>query len=142
MLAIYRSRWQVELLFKRIKQHFKITKIRPCSTKYGEALVLLWLIIWAMVEKQAYLAELYLVEKGADMSRFSPWTFTSYFFERQKTMIESRWATLLDPMGDIEVIMEKLQNHKRQDDRLNQYFEYRYNYSYERNEGHDVSWAA
>ena len=141
VLAIYRSRWQVELLFKRIKQHFKITKIRPCSAKYGEALVLLWLIIWALVEKQAYLAEIHLYEKGASMDRFSPWMFTSYFFEKQKTMIESQWAILLDPIVDIKAIMEKLQDHKRHD-RLNQYFEYRYNFSYERNESHDSSWAA
>jgi len=141
VLAIYRSRWQVELLFKRIKQHFKVTKIRPCSAKYGEALVLLWLIIWALVERQSYLAELYLLEKGADMSRCSQWQITSYFFERQKILIEMQWAILLDPMADIEIIAEKLQNHKRHD-RPNQNFEYRFNNDFQPNDCDDKSEAA
>ena len=38
VLVIYRSRWQIELLFKRIKQHFKVTKIRPSSEKYAKSL--------------------------------------------------------------------------------------------------------
>ena len=126
ILEIYRSRWQVELLFKRIKQHFKVTKIRPSSQKYCEAVVLLWLIIWSLVEKQVYLAEIHLIEKGIDMNRFSPWVYSSYFFQKIKTMIESLWATILDPITDIETIAEKLQNHK-QHNRINQYFTYHLN---------------
>jgi hypothetical protein len=120
ILTIYRSRWQIELLFKRIKQHFTVTKIRPSTLKYGKALILLWLIIWALVEKQMYQAERYMIEKEMDMSRFYPWALTSFFFVRVKMIIESLWATLLDLEADIVIIAEKLQNHKQ--DRLNQYF--------------------
>jgi len=120
ILTIYKSRWQIELLFKRIKQHFSVTKIRPSSLKYGKALILLWLIIWALVEKQAYQAERYMIEKEMDMSRFYPWALTSFFFVRVKMIIESLWATLLDLEDDISIIAAKLQNHKQ--DRLNQYF--------------------
>ena len=137
ILSIYRSRWQVELLFKRIKQHFKVTKIRASSLKYGQALVLLWLIIWALVERQVYLAEIHLIEKGMDMRRFSPWAYSSYFFNRLKTMIESLWATILDPIADIDVIAAKLQNHK-QHNRLNQYFEYHLNCFLELNACYDT----
>jgi len=132
ILDIYRSRWQVELLFKRIKQHFKVTKIRPSSLKYGQALVLLWLIIWALVERQTYLAEIRLFEKGMEMERFSPWVYSSYFFQRLKTMIESLWATVLDPMADIDLIAKKLQNHK-QHNRINQHFKYHLNCFLEQN---------
>ena len=135
VLEIYRSRWQIELLFKRIKQHFKVTKIRPSSQKYGEALVLLWLIIWAMVERQVYQAEIHLIEKGNDMNRFSPWLYCSYFFHRLKTMIESLWATILDPIADIEKIAAKLENHKQS--RINQYFEYHLNNFLEQNNCYD-----
>jgi len=124
VLDIYRSRWQVELLFKRIKQHFKVTKIRPCTQKHGEALVLLWLIIWTFVEKQAYLAERYMLEKEMDMSRYFPWAANSYFFQRTKMLIDSLWATCLDPETDIEIIAKKLLNHKQ--DRVNKYFQYHF----------------
>ena len=141
VLTIYRSRWQIELMFKRIKQHFSITKIRPCSLKYAQALVLLWLIIWTLVERQVYQAELFLIEKKMDMSRFSLWEFSSYFFESLKNMIESQWATLLDPIEDIEIIMEKLQNHK-QHNRPNQHYEYHFNNNFEHNNSDDMSNAA
>ena len=122
ILDIYRSRWQIELLFKRIKQHFKVTKIRPSTLKYGKALILLWLIIWSLVEKQAFLAEIYMIEKGMDMSLFSPWANTSFFFQRVRMTIESLWASLIDTETDILIIAKKLQNHKQ--DRINQYFHY------------------
>jgi len=141
VLTIYRSRWQVELLFKRIKQQFSITKIRSCTLKYAQALVLLWLIIWSIVEKQVYQAEIYLIEKEMDMSRFSLWQFSSYYFERIKAMLESQWATLLDPMADIEIIMEKLQNHK-QHNRPNQHYELHFNSNLEQNDNGEISEAA
>ena len=125
VLKIYRSRWQVELLFKRIKQHFKVTKIRPSTQKYGTVLVLLWLIIWALVERQAYMAEKYMIEKGLDMSRQYPWALSSFIFQSIKMIIESLWATLLDLEADIIIIAEKLQNHKQ--DRVNQYFQFHLN---------------
>jgi len=112
-------------LFKRIKQHFKVTKIRPSTQKYGTVLVLLWLIIWALVERQAYMAEKYMIEKGLDMSRQYPWALSSFIFQNIKMIIESLWATLLDLEADIIIIAEKLQNHKQ--DRVNQYFQFHLN---------------
>ncbi len=63
IMHLYRSRWQVELLFKRFKQKFSITTIKAGSTTYAEAEVLLWLILWTMAEKQSFLAEYFLAEK-------------------------------------------------------------------------------
>jgi hypothetical protein len=124
ILAVYKSRWQIELLFKRIKQHFKVTKIKDSSIKYAKSLILLWLIIWAMVERQSIAAEMHMIKKEMDMSRLSPWTLTSFFFQRVKMIIESLWATIIDPVEDIDIIAQCLQNHKGS--RINQYFEYHF----------------
>ena len=124
VLVIYRSRWQIELLFKRIKQHFKVTKIRPSSEKYAKALILLWLIIWALAERQAIAAEQYLIEKKLDMNRFSTWNLSYLFFHRIKSIIESAWATLVDVSDDILLIAKCLQNHKGS--RVNQYYQYHF----------------
>ena len=35
LLELYRNRWQIELTFKRIKQFFKIKKLRAASLKYS-----------------------------------------------------------------------------------------------------------
>lgn len=63
ILHLYRSRWQVELLFKRFKQNFSITTIKAGSIAYAEAETLLWLIIWTIAERQSFLAECFLAEK-------------------------------------------------------------------------------
>jgi len=48
---LYRARWQIELLFKRIKQNLNIGKIRASSDKSAQAVILLWLIAWAVSEE-------------------------------------------------------------------------------------------
>lgn len=63
VMVLYRSRWQVELLFKRFKQNFSVTAIKAGSTDYAEAVTLLWLIIWTITEQQAFMAECYLLGK-------------------------------------------------------------------------------
>lgn len=61
ILHLYRSRWQVELLFKRFKQNFSIHTIK--SSAYAETETLLWLIIWTIAERQSFQAECYLAQK-------------------------------------------------------------------------------
>ena len=63
ILHLYRSRWQVELLFKRFKQDFSIHTIKAGSSAYAETETLLWLIIWTIAERQPFQAECYLAEK-------------------------------------------------------------------------------
>lgn len=63
ILHLYRSRWQVELLFKRFKQNFSIHTIKAGGSAYAEAETLLWLIIWTIAERQPFRAECFLNKK-------------------------------------------------------------------------------
>ena len=63
ILHLYRSRWQVELLFKRFKQNFSIHTIKAGSSAYAETQTLLWLIIWTIAERQSFQAECFLAQK-------------------------------------------------------------------------------
>ena len=63
ILHLYRSRWQVELLFKRFKQNFSVTSLKAGNTDYAETEVILLLIIWAIPEQQLFLAECFLAGK-------------------------------------------------------------------------------
>ena len=63
ILHLYRSRWQVELLFKRFKQNFSIHTIKAGGSAYAETETLLWLIIWTIAERQSFQAECCLEEK-------------------------------------------------------------------------------
>lgn len=63
LLHLYKSRWQVELLFKRFKQDFSIHTIKDGSSGYAETETLLWLIIWTIAERETFQAECFLVQK-------------------------------------------------------------------------------
>ena len=63
ILHLYRSRWQVELLFKRFKHNFSIHTIKAGSSAYAETQTLLWLIIWTIAERQSFQAECFLAQK-------------------------------------------------------------------------------
>lgn len=63
ILHLYKSRWQVELLFKRFKQNFSIHTIKAGSSGYAETETLLWLIIWTIAERETFQAECFLVQK-------------------------------------------------------------------------------
>ena len=119
ILALYRARWQIELLFKRIKQFFKVTKIRAATVQHSKAIILLWLIAWSLTERGVIAAEIYLRNKQADMSRFSPWTMCSFFFQRFKAILSSLWLCCFNLDGDLIDIYKRLQNHKSS--RPNQY---------------------
>lgn len=58
-----RSRWQVELLFKRFKQNFPIHTTKAGSSTYAETETLLWLILWTIAKRQSFQAECCLAEK-------------------------------------------------------------------------------
>lgn len=72
ILSLYRSRWQVELLFKRFKQSFSITAAKAGNTSYAEALVLLWLITWIIAEHQSFFCECFLKERSESMETVYP----------------------------------------------------------------------
>ena len=96
ILHLYRSRWQVELLFKRFKQNFAITTIKAGSTSYAEAEVFLWLIIWTMTERQAFLAECYLNEKENETEIYSIYEKCKITFLQIKDILCLSWSLFAD----------------------------------------------
>ncbi|MDE6635140.1 MAG: transposase [Lachnospiraceae bacterium] len=95
ILHLYRSRWQVELLFKRFKQNFFITTLKAGSTNYAETEVLLWLIIWVISERQSFLAECFLVEKG-ETENYSVYEKCKVAFLQIKEILCLSWSQFMD----------------------------------------------
>ena len=111
ILGLYRLRWQIELLFKRIKQAFNVTKIRAASIKHSKVLVLLWLIAWVIIEGETVAWEIALIAKQENMSLYSPWTATRFAFEMFKADIYCLVRLTLDE-NKLLVIHKRLRNHK------------------------------
>ena len=95
ILYLYRSRWQVELLFKRFKQNFSITALKAGSTSYAETEVLLWLIIWIIPERQSFLTECFLVEKKETVI-YSVYEKCKVAFLQIKEILCLSWSQFLD----------------------------------------------
>ena len=94
ILHLYRSRWQVELLFKRFKQSFSITTVKAGSTCYAESLLLLQLILWIIAERQAFECECYLRENKKDLC--STYENCKMAFIQIKTILCLGWSFFVD----------------------------------------------
>ncbi len=97
IVYLYRSRWQVELLFKRFKQSFSITVAKAGNTKYAEALVLLQLIAWVIAERQSFCWERFLEEKEENMENvYSIYEKCRIAFIQIKTVLCLPWGLFID----------------------------------------------
>jgi len=124
LLELYRSRWQIELLFKRIKQFFKVQRLKKASLEHSKVLVSLWLLIWSAVERKTLLIELYLLEQKVDMSRYSIWVASNIVFEQFVAKINLVWALYFDIDIHYQKLYSLAQNHKAS--RNNQYSDIRF----------------
>lgn len=95
ILHLYRSRWQVELLFKRFKQNFSVTTIKAGNKSYAEAIVLLWLAIWVMTERQSFLAECFLAKKEETVT-YSLYEKCVVMFQQIKEILCLSWGLFVD----------------------------------------------
>ena len=124
LFHLYRSRWQIELLFKRIKQFLGVKRIRKASLEHSKLLVMLWILIWSAVEREALKAEIQLIEQCEELERYSPWVMTELIFNQFVTMLNALWAFSYDNALHLADIYRFLRNHK--DTRRNQYADYRF----------------
>jgi hypothetical protein len=56
VLALYRARWQVELVIKRMKQVLGLAQLRGKTALTNEASILALLVCWALQQQEAQLA--------------------------------------------------------------------------------------
>lgn len=94
ILHLYRSRWQVELLFKRFKQNFSIHTIKAGSSAYAETETLLWLIIWTIAERQSFQAECFLAEKKR--ASYSTYEECKISFIQVTNVLQLSWSLFVD----------------------------------------------
>ena len=120
LLYLYRSRWQIELLFKRIKQFFDVKRLKKASFAHSELIVLLLLLTWSAVEKRALEVEIFLLQKNHDLQGYSPWVMSTLFFHQFETLLNLSWAADFSRLPCISMVYKLLRNHKSQ--RPNQYF--------------------
>jgi hypothetical protein len=124
LLALYRVRWQIELLFKRFKQSFKVSKLPPASLEHSKVLVLLWLIIWTLTERQSVAFEMFLLDKRTNMNLYSTWAAQRFIVCHIKALFNSILTMICFDEDCLSVFAHRLLNHKSS--RCNQYSLFRF----------------
>ncbi|MCL2015252.1 MAG: hypothetical protein FWG68_03280, partial [Defluviitaleaceae bacterium] len=74
---------------ERIKQAAHITKLRPASLEHSKVAILMILILWVLIERNALAAEMFLSQKEVDMARYSIWSTSMFMFQRLKATLIS-----------------------------------------------------
>jgi len=100
VLALYRARWQIELLFKRIKQLVRLHRLRSNVMQSNQAVLAALLVGWALLEQQARLLRHQVTEKAcapAERSRpqhrpLSYWEVCATLVQSLRTMILGSWT--------------------------------------------------
>ncbi len=101
ILQLYRARWQIELLFKRMKQITNMHVTRSKTPKSCESSLLAWLIIWALQEQEAHEARTLLQHVHQCLAspvldipegELSPWLLTAICMQTLLTTIAGHWT--------------------------------------------------
>jgi hypothetical protein len=103
LLWLYRARWQVELLFKRIKQLLRLGRIRATSLAGAQATIRALLIAWLLQEKtgrelQALLPRLGRAPHETDTQEqtsspvVSSWTVSVLSLETLRGQVVGQWS--------------------------------------------------
>lgn len=83
-------------MFKRFKQNFAMTQIKAGSSSYAETEVLLWLILWTMTEKQAFLTECCIAEKEKRRGSYSVYETSKINFLQIKEILCLSWSLFVN----------------------------------------------
>ena len=97
---LYRARWQVELVFKRMKQVLSLAQLRSKQREVVEATVRLLLIAWALQEEEAARVRTLLPQglpaetrlPAAEPRVVSSWLLTVLCLETLRVQVRGMWT--------------------------------------------------
>jgi hypothetical protein len=117
LLKLYRLRWQVELLFKRMKSLLHLGQIVATKRESVEARVLCLLIAWALQEGEARLVREQLVRLGQTEIRLpSSWVETVVSVDVLRQQVRGCWgaARLHSCMARLSRFLTRRKRMKRE----------------------------
>jgi hypothetical protein len=93
VLYVYRARWQVELVFKKMKQLLRLNQIRSKHRTSVEATVRALLIAWALQESTTtWLRTLLRATVAPESVVVSSWLVSGLGLETLRQQVQGRWS--------------------------------------------------
>jgi hypothetical protein len=120
VLALYKARWNIELLFKRIKQLVRLHRLRSGNLQSNQSVLAAMLVGWIFMEQKANQLRANSLEKKGKRSRqpVSTWALYAQLAQSFRSMIVGVWT-----WSQIEASIERLDRLLRyhpQEDRPHQ----------------------
>jgi len=112
ILHLYRQRWQIEVLFKHIKQSFSVSKLPAASLAHSKIMVHLWLILWSLTEQNAMVMEIALLQKEVDLTDITSWFTHSFLLKQLISIINCLWALAFCIEDDALLVFSRLKEHR------------------------------
>jgi hypothetical protein len=92
LLELYRARWQIEVLFKRIKQVLSL-HILPAQTPQGaQAMICALLVAWILLEEDVQTLRRQLSDGEPVECPISSWLLAHLAFEGLRKVLEGHWT--------------------------------------------------
>ncbi len=93
VLYVYRARWQVELVLKKMKQRLRLNQIRSTHRTSVEATVRALLIAWALHESTTtWLRPLLSATASPESIVVSSWLVSGLGLDTLRQQVQSRWS--------------------------------------------------
>jgi hypothetical protein len=93
VLALYRARWQVELVFKRMKQLLQAHTVRATTRASAEPTVRLLLIAWLLQDEEAAAVRTALPQAGGRVPQvLSSWLLHGLSVEVVRQQVRGQWS--------------------------------------------------
>ena len=92
LLDLYRARWQVEVLFKRIKQVLAM-HLLPAQTPQGaQAMICTLLVAWLLIEEDVEWLRRQLSDGEPEKCPLSSWRLAHLAVEGLRQVLEGHWT--------------------------------------------------
>ena len=92
LLELYRARWQIEVLFKRIKQVLSLHCL-PAQTPQGaQAMICALLVAWMLIEDEVEQLRRQLSDAEPVECPLSSWRLAQLAFESLRKVLEGHWT--------------------------------------------------
>jgi hypothetical protein len=92
LLELYRARWQIEVLFKRIKDVLALHCL-PAQTPQGaQAMICALLVAWMLIEEEVAQLRRQLSDGDALECPLSSWRLAHWAFEGLRKVLEGHWT--------------------------------------------------
>ena len=107
VLSLYRARWQIELLIKRMKSVLKLAQLRGKTALTNEATILALLVCWALQQQEAQQARAVLAQASSQVATLtavpeqvtetkehtvSSWLLTALCVHTLRTAVQGYWT--------------------------------------------------